>query len=146
MANGSGQLVANLVGWKQQCRRHRGLAQPFGYAPGLNASYIELDGAGSVANRVYQDIRDGRGCHLRLSFLHSPRPGNTADSNRFDVYWGATRIFKMWTDDGTNLTDTRWRRVDLVVAGTGGAVRLDFREADADDRGVLIDDVRVTQR
>ena len=73
-----------------------------------------------------------------------PRPGNPAESNRFDVYWNGTRIYRIWID-GTGLTDTSWRRVTLVVTGTGGSDRVSFFEngTDTDDRGALIDDVQL---
>ena len=73
--------------------------------------------------------------------------GHATASNRFDVFWNGTLIAKI-SRDGATLTNTSWLRTSLVVTGTGSSVpdRLSFREYDLDDRGVLIDDVRLTQR
>ena len=145
--DGSGQFVISLMGWKNKTGSIEVWRNNFGYTPGLNSSYIEVDGAANIANRVYQDINTVAGATYDVSWLYSPRPGNSADSNRYDVYWGETnRIYKMWTDDSTNLTNTRWERITVVVTGSGGVDRLSFRESDADDRGALIDDVQVKRR
>lgn len=143
--SGTRQLLSNLAGWTNK-------AGPIpvwrnGHTPGRNESFIEIDGAaGTSNNRIYQIVSTVSGATYELSFLHSPRPGNSAASNRFDVYWNGTRIERIWID-GSGLSDTSWRRVTLVVTGTGSD-RLSFFESDADtdDRGALIDDVQLTRR
>jgi hypothetical protein len=145
VADGTRQLVSNLAGWSNK-------AGPIpvwrnGYSPGRNLSFIEIDGAaGTIKNRIYQNVTTVAGATYELSFLHSPRPGNPAASNRFDVYWNGTRIHRLEID-GTGLADTSWQRVTLTVTGTG-ADRVSFFEngTDTDDRGALIDDARLTRR
>ena len=142
--DGTRALVSNLAGWSNK-------AGPIpvwrnGLTPGRNASFIEIEGAsGTVNNRIYQNVTTTAGAIYELSFLHSPRPGNSATSNRVDIYWNGTRVLRLLSNEGSGLTNANWQRVNVVVTGTGDSDRVSFFEAgtDTDDRGTLIDDVRL---
>jgi hypothetical protein len=142
--NGSAQLVANLTGWRNTAGAIEVWRNYLGYTPGSTASYIELDGSGIVSNQVYQDIPTLAGATYDLSFLQSPRPGNSASSNSFEVYWNNTKLATI-SRSGDTLLNTSWQSTQLVVTGSG-ADRLWFREYDSDDRGALIDKVRLVRR
>lgn len=146
--DGTGQYVTGLQGWNNKAGPIEVWRNNHGYTPGLNASYIEVDGAPNTRNnRVYQNITTVASASYELSFLHSPRPGNSATSNRFDVYWNGTRVYRA-AIEGTGLTNTQWQRVTLLVTGTGATDRVSFFEADTDtdDKGALIDDVRLVRK
>ena len=63
--------------------------------PGLTAaegaSIIELDSS-TGKDRIEQVIGTTAGRAYVLSFQHSPRPGVSNPSNKFDVYWNNTKL------------------------------------------------------
>ena len=76
-----------------------------------------------------------------LSFQHSPRPGVSNPSNKFDVYWNSTKLVTL-NRSGTGLTVPSWQTATFTVTGTGND-RISFRESDNNNLGALLDNVRL---
>ena len=81
------------------------------------------------------------GRSYRLSFQHSPRPGVSNPSNKFDVFWNGTKLGTV-DRSGIGLTVPSWQTTTFTVTGTGND-RISFRENDSNDLGALIDDVQL---
>jgi hypothetical protein len=137
VANGGHANVPDLAGWSGS----RGMEVWRNYlvTPGLNASNVTLDSGNGTWTTQY--VATAVNVAYELSFLHSPRPGVSAASNTFDVYWGSTKLATI-ARDGSGLSNASWTRATFTVVGTGWD-GLQFFEGDADAIGALIDDVRL---
>ncbi len=139
--NGGRAVVSDLSGWSNPGSGVEVWRGYQGYLAADGASLVEVDADGSRSNRVEQVIPTTVGRTYTLSFAHSPRPGVSSTSNRFDVYWNNTRVARI-NRNGKGLAQTSWQTMTFTVTGTGND-RLSFRESDIDDRGGLIDNVRL---
>ncbi|MGH8241191.1 MAG: hypothetical protein ACREXP_29815, partial [Steroidobacteraceae bacterium] len=138
--NGTAAAVTNLEGWTNRAGAVEVWRNVPGFAPGEGSSNIELDHTGR-GNRVEQVVTTELGRSYTLSFLQSPRPGLSTNSNKFNVFWNGTNLGTV-ARNGKGLTSTSWQVTTFTVTGTGSD-RISFRENDADSVGALIDDVRL---
>ena len=81
------------------------------------------------------------GRRYTFSFQHSPSAGVATGSNKFTVSWNGTLLGTI-SRNGKGVTGTAWQTTTFSVTGTG-TDRISFREADTDNVGALIDDVRL---
>jgi len=103
-------------------------------------SIIEIDSS-TAKDRIEQAVATTAGRTYVLSFAHSPRPGISNPSNKFDVYWNNTKLVTL-NRSGNGLSAPSWQTATFTVTGTGND-RISFRESDNDNLGTLLDDVRL---
>ena len=111
-----------------------------GFTAAEGTSIIELDSS-TAKDRIEQAVATTAGRTYRLSFQHSPRPGVSNPSNKFDVYWNNTKLVTV-NRSGTGLSVPSWQTATFTVTGTGND-RISFRESDNNNLGALLDDVRL---
>ena len=103
-------------------------------------SMIEIDSS-TGKDRIEQVVATTAGRTYRLSFQHSPRPGVSNPSNKFDVYWNGTKLATV-NRTGTGLAAPAWQTATFTVTGTGSD-RISFRENDSNNQGALLDNVQL---
>jgi hypothetical protein len=140
LGDGTSGAVSGLQGWTNT----RGPVDVFRKFPGFNAaegsSIIELDST-SAKDQIEQGVQTTTGRTYRLSFKHSPRPGVSNPSNKFDVFWNATKLGTV-NRSGSGLSVPAWQAATFTVTGTGND-RISFRESDSNNLGALLDDVQL---
>jgi hypothetical protein len=132
--------VTNLQGWTNRGKAMEVWRNVPNRPPGEGSSNIKLDTSGR-GNRAEQIVATQAGRTYTLSFRQSPQPGESQNSNSFNVFWNGTRLGTV-ARSGSGLTTTSWQVTTFTVTGTGSD-RISFRENDADSVGALIDDVRL---
>ena len=141
LGSGTSGAVAGLPGWANA----GGTIDVFRSFPGFNAaegtSIIELDST-SAKDRIEQAVRTTAGRAYRLTFQHSPRPGVSNPSNKFDVYWNNTKLVTV-NRSGSGLSVPSWQTATFTVTGTGGNDVISFRENDNNNLGALLDNVQL---
>ena len=114
-----------LQGWTNTA----GPIDVFRNVPGFTAaegsSIIELDST-TAKDRIEQAVATTAGRSYRLSFQHSPRPGVSNPSNKFDVFWNNTKLVTV-NRSGSGLSAPSWQTATFTVTGTGND-RISFRE------------------
>jgi hypothetical protein len=140
VGDGMSGAVSGLPGWTNAV----GTIDVFRSYPGFTAaegtSIVELDSS-TKKDRIEQAVATTAGRTYRLSFQHSPRPGVSNPSNKFDVYWNNSKLATV-NRSGTGLTVPSWQAATFTVTGTGND-RISFRENDSNNLGALLDDVRL---
>ena len=110
-------------------------------SPTEGASNIEVDST-NRNDRIEQVVSTVAGRSYRLSFVQSPRPSVSSNSNRFDVFWNGNKL-GTFNRSGVGLATPSWQVTTYTVVATGND-RISFREHDRDATGALIDDVKLT--
>jgi len=111
------------------------------FTPAEGASIIQVDST-TGKDRIEQAVKTTPSRTYQLSFQHSPRPGVTNPSNKFDVYWNNTKLVTV-NRSGSGLTAPSWQKATFTVTGTGGNDVISFRETDNNNLGALLDDVQL---
>lgn len=103
---------------------------------------VELDS--EINSGMVQQIPTIPGQAYQLGFAYSPRPGYPRASNGIDVFFDNTLLASI-TEDGMDLSDTRWSIFTWSVVAGGSSSRLEFRATGASEGvGGYVDDVHLT--
>jgi hypothetical protein len=81
-----------VLGWNNTAGQVKLWKGRNGYVSGSGQTHMEVDVLISVPNSIYQDVATVAGATYDLSFLHSPRPGYGANSNRIEVWWNGALL------------------------------------------------------
>ncbi len=101
------------------------------------SNFIELDSGGAANNGIYQHVATEAGKLYTLEFDFAQRAGTTKETNAFQVFWNGNLVKTVLPGD------TSWTKEALLVKGTGGNDKLEFREmaSDKDSVGALLDNI-----
>ncbi len=137
VANGAFAILPSYENWGgskgvEIWRNHRG------YEAADGDSWIEIDVSGATTLNATFDTQSN--ASYTLSFFSSPRPGVSANSNSFEVFWNG-QLLDTISENGAGLTALDWQSYSFTVVGTGGGDTLSFREYDSNGLGALLDKV-----
>jgi serine-aspartate repeat-containing protein C/D/E len=118
-----------------------GAATSYGVTGASGSHVVEVDAnAAGNGTGLYQDIYTQANRVYELSVDVAARSGTALATNTVEVWWGNNRVATI------DPTSTALKTYTFSVVGSGGAVRLSFREQAGDDStlGGIIDNVRLT--
>jgi hypothetical protein len=104
--------VSGLAGWTNTQGTIQIWNGLYGYAAADGTSWMQVDG------KTSQTVVTKAGDALVLQFWYSPRPGESAASNSFQVVWNGTVIDAL-APNGSVVTTPDWNLATYVVKATG---------------------------